>query len=140
MLDIDRNINSLVYEITSGDYINDLSSTTVDSFKVVNSIIIKNIGSWKIALNPGEYYFKHILYPVESDNAKMFIEIYSSKFSFPIHSYYAQSTLIGSSSFNVIIPWHFVINNPITFNISVNSISNATLKLNSLIEINKKVK
>lgn len=140
MLDIDRNINSLVYEITSGDYINDLSSTTVDSFKVVNSITIKNVGSWKIELNPGEYYFKHILYPVESDNSKIFIEIYSAKFSFPIHSYYAQSTLIGSSSFNVIIPWHFVINNPITFNISVNSINNATLKLNSLIEINKKVK
>lgn len=41
MLDIDRNINSLVYEITSGDYINDLSSTTIDNFKAVYSITIK---------------------------------------------------------------------------------------------------
>lgn len=28
MLDIDRNVNSLVYEITSGDYISNLSPTT----------------------------------------------------------------------------------------------------------------
>lgn len=140
MLDIDRNINSLVYEITSGDYINDLSSGTIDNFAVIHSINVNNVGSWKIALDPGEYYFKHILYPVESDNSMIFIEVYTSKFLFPIHSYYAQSALTESSTFNVIIPWHFVINNPITFNISVNNINNATLKLKSLIEINKKVK
>lgn len=57
MLDIDRNINSLVYEITSGDYINDLSSTAIDNFKTVYSITIKNAGSWKITLEPGEYYY-----------------------------------------------------------------------------------
>lgn len=140
MLDIDRNINSLVYEITSGDYINDLSSTTIDNFVVVHSITAKNVGSWKITLDPGEYYFKHILYPVESDNYMIFTEIFSSKFSFPIHNYYAQSALTGSSAFNVIIPWHFVINKQITFNISINKTTNATIKLDSLIEINRKVK
>ena len=112
----------------------------LDKLKTIYSINIKTIGNWKITLEPGEYYYKHILYPVESDNSAIFVGIYSTKFSFPINSYYAQSSLAGSSTVNVIIPRHFVINDTITLNINVTSISNATLQLNSLIEINKKVK
>lgn len=37
MLDIDRNINSPVYEITSGDYINKISNTIP---KLSNLIVI----------------------------------------------------------------------------------------------------
>lgn len=139
MLDIDRNVNNFVYEITSGDYINNLSPTT-NNFKIVSSINVKQVSSWKITLDPGEYYYKHILYPVESGNSMIFVSVYSEIYSFPIHTYYAQSTLKGGSPFTVIIPWHFVINNPITFTISVNNIGNVNLTLSSLIEISKKVK
>lgn len=139
MLDIDRNVNSLVYEVTSGDYINNLSPTT-DNFKTVHSINIKQVSSWKITLDPGKYYYKHILYPVESGNSLIFVSVYSEIYSFPVHTYYAQSTLKEGSPFTVIIPWHFVINNPTTFTISVNNITNANLTLSSLIEISKRVK
>lgn len=139
MLDIDRNVNSPVYEITSGDYINDLRPAT-NNFKTVHTINVKKISSWEITLDPGEYYYKHILYPVESGNSKIFVSIYSEIYSFPMHTYYAQSTLKGGSAFTVIIPWHFVINNPITVTISVNSIDNADITLSGLIEISKRVK
>lgn len=139
MLDTDRNVNSIVYEITSSDYINDLSPAT-NNFKTVSTIDVKQISSWKITLDPGEYYYKHILYPVESGNSKIFVSIYSAIYSFPLYTYYAQSTLKGGSAFTVIIPWHFVINNPITLTISVNKIDNADITLSGLIEIKKKVK
>lgn len=139
MLDIDRNVNSLVYEVTSGDYINNLSSTT-DNFTAVRSININKPSSWKITLDPGEYYYKHMLYAVESGNSMIFVGIYSETYSFPMHTYYAQSTLKEDSAFTVIIPWHFVINKPLAFTISVNKMSNENLTLKSLIEISKRVK
>lgn len=138
MKDIDKNINSLVYEVTSGDYLNDINSSN-GNIKVIHSIAIKKAGLWSVTLEPGEYYYKHVFYPLESVSSTFFITIYSEKFSFPFHTYYAQSALKGSSAFNIIIPWHFVINDTFTFNISVNSINNENTELNSLIEISKKV-
>jgi hypothetical protein len=70
----------------------------------------------------------------------IFASVYSEIYSFPVHSYYAQSTLKEGSAFTVIIPWHFVINNPTTFTISINNVNNANLTLSSLIEISKRVK
>lgn len=141
MIDIDRNINSPLYEKSKITNITDLSYEISNNFKNVFSANVNSAGIWSIELQSGEYYYRHTLMPVESDNSSFFVLLYGKSSVYPLHSYYAQSPLETSANRgSSIIPYHFIIDNPIKISILVQNINLETSKIKSTIQIVKRVK
>lgn len=138
MLDIDRNINSQLYYVSNMSYINDISSEIKNNFIDIFTKNINAPGSWSVNIEPGEYYYRHLLQPVESNNCMFFIALFGESSEYPIYSYYAQSPLQGTSTFNT-IPYHFIVDKPITIKIIVYN-NSVDCNIKGFISIKKRVK
>lgn len=139
MKDIDRNINSPLYEQAKIYHVNDIAPEILVNFKNVFTQTINNGCIYSVDIQPGEYYYRHILQPVESDNSFFFITLCGKSSEYPFYSYYAQSPLTGNVSYTV-IPYHFIVDSPITIKIIVQNINAESSKIKSSIQIKKRVK
>ena len=139
MKDIDRNINSPLYTLSKIIHINDIASNITDNFTNVLSLNLNGNGNWTCELQPGEYYYRHVLYSVESDNFNYYIEIHSQSSAYPIYSYYAQSPLAGSIEY-IVIPYYFVVDKPLTIAITAININGENSKIKSVVQIKKRVR
>lgn len=139
MKDIDRNINSPLYTLSKIIHINGIASNITDNFTNVSSVNINGNGAWTAELQPGEYYYRHVLYPVESDNFNYYVEIHGQSSAYPIYSYYAQSPLAGSIDY-ITIPYHFVVDKPLIIAITASNINGENSKIKSVIQIKKRVR
>lgn len=137
MKDIDRNINSPLYAASNIIYINDISSNIINNFKNVYTINVNASGSWSVELQPGEYYYRQVMYSVESNNSNYIVQIYGDTSAYPFYSYFTQSPLAGTTNY-ISIPYHFIVNSQTRISILVQNIEeNATIK--STIQIKKRV-
>lgn len=134
MKDIDRNINSPLYTLSKIIHINDIASNITDNFTNVLSVNANGNGSWTV-----EYYYRHVLYSVESDNFNYYVEIHGQSSLYPIYSYYAQSPLAGSIDY-IAIPYHFVVDKSLIIGITVSNISGENSKIKSVIQLKKRVR
>lgn len=135
---IDRNINSPLYAVSNAIHINNISPNIVDDFTNVFTANINNSGTWSVKLQPGEYYYRQVMYSVESNNSNYTVQIYGNSSAYPFYSYFAQSPLVGTIDY-IVIPYHFIIDSPTTIAILVQNIQeNSTIK--STIQIKKRVK
>ena len=139
MKDIDRNINSPLYESAKIYHINDNASEILANFKNVFSEPANKDAIYTVNLQPGEYYYRHILEPVESDNSFFFITLCGKNYEYSFYSYYAQSPLMGSASYNI-IPYHFIVDNPTIIRIFVRNSNAESSKIKSSIRIAKRVR
>lgn len=138
MKDIDRNINSPLYAVSKEIHINNISSNIVNDFKNVFTVNVNNSGTWSVNLQPGEYYYRQVIYSIESNNSNYIVQIYGNNSAYPFYSYFAQSPLVGTIDY-IAIPYHFIIDSPTTIAILVQNIEeNSTIK--STIQIKKRVK
>lgn len=137
MKDIDRNINSPLYEQAKIYHVNDIAPEILVNFKNVFTETVNKGGVYTVDIQPGEYYYRHILEQVESDNSFFFITLYGKSFEYPFYSYYAQSPLTTSYT---VIPYHFIVDSPITINIIVRNINAENSKIKSSIQIKKRVR
>lgn len=128
MKDIDRNINSPLYTLSKIIHINDIAYNITDNFTNVLSANVNGNGTWTAELQPGEYYYRHVLYSVESDNFNYYIEIHGQSSAYPIYSYYAQSPLAGSIDY-IAIPYHFVVDKPLIIGITASNINGENSKI-----------
>lgn len=119
MKDIDRNINSPLYEISKISNMIDTASEILVNFTNIYTAVINGAGVWNIELQPGEYYYRHVAQPIESDNSSFFIVVYGKSSEYPLYSYYIQSTLTAVSNRNSVIPYHFIIDTPIKSTIQI---------------------
>lgn len=140
MKDIDRNINSPLYAVSNTIHINNISSNIVNDFTNVFKANVNNSGIWSTQLQPGEYYYRQIIYSVESNNSNYIVQIFGNKTaypSYPVYSYFIQSPLVGTTEY-ITIPYYFIIDRPTTVAILVQNIEeNSTIK--SVIELKKRV-
>lgn len=139
MKDIDRNINSPLYTLSKIIHINDIASNITDNFTNVLSVNANGKGNWTAELQPGEYYYRHVLYPVESDNFNYYFEIHGQSSAYPIYSYYAQSPLAESIDY-IVIPYHFVVDKPLIISIAAYNINGENSKIKSVIQLKKRVR
>lgn len=139
MKDIDRNINSPLYTLNKIIHINDIASNITDNFTNALTLNVNGNGNWSAQLQPGEYYYRHVLNSVESDNFNYYVEIHGQSSAYPIYSYYAQSPLAGTIDY-IVIPYHFVIDKPLTIGIGVLNINGENSKIKSIIQIKKRVR
>lgn len=141
MKDIDRNINSHLYTLSKIIHINAIASNITDNFTNVFSVNVNGNGAWTVELQPGEYYYRHVLYSVESDNFNYYVEIHGQSSAYPIYSYYAQSPLTrGTGNDYIAIPYHFVVDEPLIIGITASNINGENSKIKSVIQIKKRVK
>lgn len=138
MKDIDRNINSPLYTLNEIIHINGISYNITDNFTNVLSENVNGNGNWSAELQPGEYYYRHVLYSVESDNYN-YVEIHGQSSEYPLYSYYAQSPLAGSVDY-IVIPYHFVVDKSLIINITASNINGENSKIKSVIQIKKRVR
>jgi hypothetical protein len=99
MLDIDRNINSIIYnkidniENSLSIDINLSAATLIKTtdVNIVNDITKQNV--FFATLNKGIYYYRHTFNKVTSDNLQCLFMASTNKIS-PFFSYYGQSPII----------------------------------------------
>lgn len=139
MKDKDRNINSPLYKVSKIPHINDIASEVLVNFKNVFTANVNAVSSHNVELQPGEYYFRHVLGPVESNNSMFFIMLCGKSSSYPFYSYYAQSPLADTVG-ETVIPYHFIVDKPIAIRILIWNINEQTSKIKSTIQILKRVK
>lgn len=139
MKDIDRNINSPLYTLNEIIHINGIARNITDNFTNVLSVNVNGKGNWTVKLQAGEYYYRHVLNSVESDNFNYYVEIHGQSSAYPFYSYYAQSPLAGTIDY-IVIPYHFVVDKPITIAIGVININGENSKIKSTIQIKKRVR
>lgn len=102
MLDIDRNINGLIYEKTDNIEnslsidINLLNTPPIktQNVNITNDITRQNI--LFVTLSKGIYYYRHMFNKVDSDNLQCLFMAATNKIS-PFFSYYGQSPTIDSN-------------------------------------------
>lgn len=102
MRDIDRNINSIIYDKIDNIKnslsidINLSNATFIKSsdVNVENNITKQNI--FFVTLNKGVYYYRHTFDKVTSDNLQCLFMAATNKIS-PFFSYYGQSPIIDTS-------------------------------------------
>lgn len=128
MKDIDRNINSPLYTLSKIIHINDIAPDITINFTNVFSVNANDSGAWSVKLQPGEYYYRHVLNSTESANSNYFLALYSQSSAYPIHSYYAQSPILGSVDY-IVIPYHFIVDKPLTLGILLRNIGGESSKI-----------
>lgn len=109
MKDIDRNINALLFNINTEitDFIKNENYFESGNFsQIVNREVNITDDTTSVALayplsidlDPGTYYYLHILKTVESDNTQCLFSLSTNAdTSHPFYSYYAQSPLADSN-------------------------------------------
>lgn len=122
MKDIDRNINSYLYE-NDNVIFNKISINTDvrnNSVVVYSADITATNGSTitnpSVILEPGEYYFRHTFFPVESNNDDFFFTLYINDSNYPFCTYKQNSPLSGN---NILIPCSFNLDKKIKINIGI---------------------
>ena len=138
MKDIDRNINSPLYKVSKISHINDIAPEITVNFTNVYTANINATSTLNVELQPGEYYFRHVLQPVEANNSMFFVTLCGKSSAYPFYSYYAQSPLAGSD-YNPVIPYHFIVDKPIVIKILIWNINEQTSEIKSTIQIKKRV-
>jgi hypothetical protein len=138
MKDIDRNINSPLYEVSKISHITDISSEITVNFKNVYTAQVNGAASYSVELQPGEYYFRHVLRPVEANNSMFFVILCGNSSAYPIYSYYAQSPLANTVG-ETVIPHHFIVDKPIELRIYIWNINEQTSTIKGTIQIKKRV-
>lgn len=133
MKDIDRNINSPLYTLNEIIHINDIAFNINDNFTNVFTVNVNGNGNWSTQLQPGEYYYRHVLNSIESSNFNYYVEIHGQSSAYPIYSYYAQSPLAGTVDY-------IVVDKPLTIGIGVININGENSKIKSIIQIKKRVR
>lgn len=139
MKDIDRNTNSPLYKVRKISHLNDIAPEVLVNFKNVFTANVNAVTSFNVELKPGEYYFRHVLTPVETNNSMFFIMLCGKSSAYPFYSYYAQSPLTDTVG-ETVIPYHFIVDKPITIRILIWNINEQTSKIKSTIQILKRVK
>lgn len=144
MLDIDRNINSFLYENDNAIFNKININTDVrNNSVVVYSVDITAINGGTIAippgviLEPGEYYFRHTFLPVESNNDDFFFALYTNDLNYPFCSYKQNSPLSGN---NIFIPCSFNLDKKIKINIAIHKPDTQSFNIRSTINIFRRKK
>lgn len=113
MKDIDRNINSYLYNVANSfNVYHDVTGLNYNMLKQVYSAFANvndNLNATTIGgtiLEPGEYYYQHVLSTRVSEGSCLFSVIQNDK-QFPLFSYYVQ-TPISETRYSI-IPYHFLI-------------------------------
>lgn len=139
MKDIDRNINSYlynaansfnVYHDVTGLIPRELRQVYSTNANVIDNLNAANIGN--ITLEPGEYYYQHILNTEVSEGSCLFSVIQNDK-QFPLFSYYV-NTPISNTQYSI-IPYHFLISKKTTINIEREKPTSENFKISSVIRI-----
>lgn len=138
MKDIDRNINSYLYE-TDNVIFNKININTDvrNNSVVVYSADITAINGATITnpsaiLEPGEYYFRHTFFPVESNNDDFFFALYINDLNYPFCTYKQNSPLSGN---NISIPCSFNLDKKIKINIAIRKPDTQNYNIRSTINI-----
>lgn len=135
MKDIDR--NSFLYENAIFNKIN-LNTDVRNNSVVVYSVDINAINGGTIAippgviLEPGEYYFRHTFYPVESNNDYFLFSLFTKDINYPFCTYKQNSPLSGT---NINIPCSFNLDKKIQFNIEIHKPNTQSFNISSKINI-----
>ena len=144
MKDIDRNINSYFYpSANSFNKYNDIREINYKNLSQVYSVtanVIDNIDATQIGittLEPGEYYYRHTLNTAISEGSCLF-SLIQNDYLFPLLSYYIQAPITETN--HSIIPYRFIIQNTTTIRITREKPTSENFKINSLIQIFKRVK
>lgn len=143
MKDIDRNINSYLYNTANSFnvYHDDSGLIPGKELNQVYSVyanVIDNLNSEEIggtALEPGEYYYQHILNTEISEGSCLFSLIQNDQ-QFPLLSYYVQ-TPISETKYSI-IPYHFLITKKTKINIVREKPTSENFKIKSVIRIYKR--
>lgn len=113
MRDIDRNINSYLSSFAkSYNQFNDIAGINYRNLKNIYEVsanVIDNLNAAEVggtALEPGEYYYQHILKTEVSEGSCLFSVIQNDQ-QFPLLSYYVH-TPISETKYSI-IPYHFLI-------------------------------
>lgn len=143
MLDIDRNINSSLYETDDNIYkkIN-INTDVKNNSKLVYSKTATALNGGTIStpttiLGPGEYYYRHKFFIVESNNDMFLFLLYTNNRDYPFFSYRQNSPLSGLS---IVIPYAFNLSTTTEINVAINFPGTQNYNINSIIEIYKRVK
>ena len=144
MKDIDRNINSFLYENDNAIFNKININTDVrNNSVVVYSADITAINGGTIAippgviLEPGEYYFRHTFLQVESNNDDFFFTLYTNDLNYPFCSYKQNSPLSGN---NIFIPCSFNLDKKIKINIAIRKPDTQSFSIRSTINIFRRKK
>lgn len=140
MKDIDRNINSPLFEISKISNTIDTASEILVNFTNIYTAVINGAGVRNVELQPGEYYYRHVAQPIETDNSSFFIVLYGKSSEYPLCSYYIQSPLTAVTNLNSVVPYHFIVDTPIKLTILVQNVNTENAKIKSTIQIKKRVK
>lgn len=142
MEDIDRNINSYLYNAANSfNVYHDVSGLIPGELKQVYSAyanVIDNLNAAEIGgtvLEPGEYYYQHILNTEISEGSCLF-SVIQNDHQFPLLSYYVQ-TPISETKYSI-IPYHFLISKKAKINIVREKPTSENFKIRSVIRIFKR--
>lgn len=133
MKDIDRNINSYLYETDNVIFNTDVRNNSVVVYST--DIIAINGGTImnpSVILEPGEYYFRHTFFPVESNNDDFFFTLYINDLNYPFCTYKQNSPLSGN---NIFIPCSFNLDKKIKINIAIRKPDTQNYNIRSTINI-----
>lgn len=143
MLDIDRNINSHLYETDDNIYkkIN-INTDVTNNSKLIYSRTLTAFNGGAISapttiLEPGEYYYRHKFFVVESNNDMFLFLLYTKNRDYPFCSYRQNSPLSGLS---IVIPCAFNLSTTAEINVAIIFPDTQNYNINSAIEIYKRVK
>lgn len=143
MIDIDRNINSSLYETDDSisKKINININVRNNSIVVYSANVTATNGSTlvnpSVTLEPGEYYYRHTFYPVESNNDMFLFLLYTNDLNYPLWSYRQNSPLAENA---VSIPYSFNLNTKVKVNVAIYNPSTQNYNIKSTINIFKRVK
>lgn len=143
MKDIDRNINSYLYNAANSFNVyhdvtglvagKELKQVYSAYANVIDNLNAADIGNTE--LEPGEYYYQHILNTEVSEGSCLFSVIQNDK-QFPLFSYYVQTPI--SETKHSIIPYHFLISKKTRINIVREKPTSENFKIKSIIRIYKR--
>lgn len=145
-MDIDRNINDLIYNRVNINneeirFLKDSLSIDINltnarvvkssDVNIENDISIQNVFYTK--LNKGIYYYRHTFNKVTSDNEQCLFMVYTNSIS-PFFSYYGQSPIIDTSGAGLIGNTFFVDKDNTELYTKIKP-SNSTFKISGYIAI-----
>lgn len=142
MKDIDRNINSYLYNVANSfNVYHDVTGLIPGELKQVYSVyadVIDNLNATEIGgttLEPGEYYYQHILTTEVSEGSCLF-SVIQNDHQFPLFSYYVNAPI--SETKYSIIPHRFLITKKTRINIEREKPTSENFKIRSVIRIYKR--
>lgn len=143
MKDIDRNINSYLYENDNAIFnkININTDVRNNSDVVYSADVTATNGGTivipGVILEPGEYYFRHTFFPVESNNDDFLFTLYTNDLNYPFFTYKQNSPLSGN---NISILCSFNLDKKIKINIAIRKPDTQNFNIRSTINIFRRKK